>query len=72
MEVAICPAAGHDFEKTITNYARLPKKGIKTWQLYKTNPVNETVNRRTFHGKQRRQIKLCTRKQHTRTYMTSK
>ena len=39
------------------------RKSIKSKNLkalYKTVPVNETVYRRTFNGKQRRQIKLCT------------
>ena len=52
----ICPVGCHDFENTICPAGRKSTKNLEV--VYKTVPANETVYRRTFNGKQRRQIKL--------------
>ena len=45
----MCPAAGHDFEKTIYPVARISTKNQAA--VYKTATVDETVYHRTFLGK---------------------
>ena len=57
MEVAKCPAAGHDLEKTICPAARKITKNLAA--VNKTVLLNETVlNRCTYCGKERLHIKL--------------
>ena len=56
--MVICSAINHDFERKL--YIPTARKISKSLAaVYKTVNTNETVYRRTFHGKQRHQMKLC-------------